>query len=55
MKIIFLFISFIFTTHFSVGQLNKFLVAELDSIYTDDQKYRVQVDSIMEKYGWESE
>ena len=34
--------------------LNKPLVAELDSIYTEDQKYRLQIDDIQKKYGWES-
>ena len=34
--------------------LNKSLVAELDSIYTEDQKYRLQIDEIEKKYGWES-
>ncbi len=34
--------------------LNKPLVAELDSIYTEDQKYRLQIDEIEKKYGWES-
>jgi hypothetical protein len=52
-KIIFL-ISFIFITHFSFGQLNKPLVAKLDSIFTEDQKYRQQIDSIEKRYGWES-
>ncbi len=34
--------------------LNKPLVAELDSIYTEDQRYRLQIDEIEKKYGWES-
>jgi len=34
--------------------LNKPLVAELDSIYTEDQKYRLQIDEIEKKYGWAS-
>lgn len=33
---------------------NKTLVAILDTIFTDDQKYRLQFDSIGEKYGLES-
>lgn len=33
---------------------NKPLVAELDSIYTEDQKYRLQINEIEKKYGWES-
>ena len=36
------------------ANLNKPLVAELDSIYTEDQKYRLQIDEIEKKYGWES-
>ncbi len=31
--------------------LNKPLVAELDSIYTEDQKYRLQIEQIEKKYG----
>ena len=34
--------------------LNRPLVARLDSIYSDDQKYRQQIDAIEKKYGWES-
>jgi hypothetical protein len=34
--------------------LNKPLVSELDSIYTEDQKYRLQIEEIEKKYGWES-
>ena len=34
--------------------LNKPLVATLDSIYTEDQKYRQQIDGIEKKYGWDS-
>jgi len=33
---------------------NKKLIATLDTIFTDDQKSRLQLDSIAEKYGWES-
>lgn len=36
------------------ANLNKPLVAQLDSIYTEDQKYRQQIDTIEKKYGWES-
>lgn len=36
------------------ANLNKPLVAELDSIYAEDQKYRLQIDEIQKKYGWES-
>lgn len=35
--------------------LDKPLVAILDSIYTEDQKYRRQIDEIEEKYGRDSE
>ncbi|MBK9735077.1 MAG: hypothetical protein IPO92_08980 [Saprospiraceae bacterium] len=34
--------------------LNKPLVAILDSIYVEDQKYRQEIDGIEKKYGWES-
>ncbi|MGZ4036749.1 MAG: DUF6624 domain-containing protein, partial [Bacteroidia bacterium] len=33
---------------------NKKLVTELDSIYQEDQKYRLQMDEIGKKYGWQS-
>lgn len=33
---------------------NKPLVAQLDSVYINDQKYRQQIDTIEKKYGWES-
>lgn len=36
------------------ANLNKPLVAMLDSIYVEDQKYRQQIDGIEDKYGWES-
>ena len=36
------------------ANLNKPLVATLDSIYVEDQKYRQQIDGIKKKYGWES-
>ena len=36
------------------ANLNKPLVAELDSIYTEDQKYRLQIGEIEKKYGWQS-
>ena len=50
-----LFVTLIlFSTHFIYGQLNTFLPAKLDSIYNDDQKYRIQMDSLMKKNGWES-
>ena len=36
------------------ANLNKPLVAELDSVFTDDQKYRLQLSEIEEKYGSQS-
>jgi hypothetical protein len=36
------------------ANLNKPLVAILDSIYVEDQKYRMQIDGIEKKYGWDS-
>ena len=38
----------------SEANLNKPLVKQLDSIYTDDQKYRIQIDEIGKKFGYES-
>ncbi len=35
--------------------LDKPLVAFLDTIYQEDQKYRKQIDKIEKKYGWESD
>ena len=37
------------------AHLDKPLVAILDTIYTEDQKYRLQLDEIEEKHGWASE
>ncbi|NJL77090.1 MAG: hypothetical protein HC892_20830 [Saprospiraceae bacterium] len=36
------------------ANLNKPLVAMLDSIYIEDQTYRKQLDGIKKKYGWDS-
>lgn len=36
------------------ANFNKPLVAILDTIYIDDQKYRMQMDAIDAQYGWES-
>ena len=36
------------------ANLNKPLAAQLDSIYNEDQKYRLQIDGIEKKYGLES-
>jgi hypothetical protein len=35
-------------------KLNMRLVQQLDSIYVDDQKYRMKLNDIEKKYGWES-
>ncbi len=37
------------------ANLDKPLVAILDTIYQEDQKYRQQIKGIEEKYGWESD
>ena len=34
--------------------LNKELIAVLDTILQDDQKYRIEADELVNKYGWES-
>lgn len=34
--------------------LDKPLVAKLDTIYREDQKYRMQIDAIEKEHGWES-
>jgi hypothetical protein len=36
------------------ANLDKNLVAILDTIYLTDQKYRLQIDSVGNEYGWES-
>ena len=36
------------------ANLNKPLVARLDTIYAEDQQYRKQIDGIEKKYGWDS-
>jgi len=36
------------------ANLDKPLVAQLDSIYTEDQQYRQQIDDIEKKFGWDS-
>ena len=36
------------------ANLNKPLATQLDSIYIEDQKYRLQMDEIEKKYDWES-
>jgi hypothetical protein len=36
------------------ANLDKKLVAILDTIYMTDQKYRLQIDSVGNEYGWES-
>jgi hypothetical protein len=37
------------------ANLDKPLVAMLDTIYRDDQQYRMQADSIEKQYGWQSQ
>ena len=37
------------------GQLNEELVAVLDTVLQEDQKYRLEMDEIEKKYGWESQ
>ncbi len=53
MKYVCLFISSIITS-FSFGQRNTQLALKLDSIYTEDQKYREQIDRVEKQFGWES-
>jgi len=36
------------------ANLDKRLVSILDTVYTEDQKYRMQIDEIEKKYGWKS-
>src|SRR5258706_13060513 len=36
------------------ANLNRPLAAQLDSVYTEDQKYRLQIADIEKKYGWQS-
>jgi len=36
------------------AKLNKPLIAQLDSILKEDQNYRMQIDTIIKRYGWES-
>ena len=38
----------------SAPKFNRALASKLDSIYTEDQKYRLQLDSIENKHGWKS-
>lgn len=40
---------------FEEKDLDKPLVAKLEKIHTEDQKYRKQINAINEKYGWESD
>jgi hypothetical protein len=37
------------------ANLDKALVAILDTVYQEDQKYRQQIEGIADNYGWESE
>lgn len=34
--------------------LNKPLISQLDSIFKEDQRVRIQIDTIEKEYGWES-
>lgn len=36
------------------AKLNKPLIAQLDTILKEDQNYRIQMDTIIKRYGWES-
>lgn len=36
------------------ANLDRVLVALLDTVYNEDQKYRIAMDSMEKKYGWES-
>jgi len=36
------------------ANLDKPLMAQLDSIFTEDQKYRLQIDEIEKEFGWDS-
>ncbi len=40
---------------FEEKDLDKPLVAKLEKIYTEDQKYRKEINGIKEKYGWKSD
>ena len=35
-------------------EINQSIIASLDTILQDDQKYRIQMDTIGKIYGWES-
>lgn len=54
MKKIGLFIVYFILAHFSFGQLNKSLIDQLDTVHIDDQKFRIEIDNLIKKYGWES-
>jgi len=51
---LFAFLS-LFVFNFAFGQLDTTLIAILDAIYQDDQRYRQQLRGVVEKYGRESE
>ena len=51
MKYLLFLFSWILVSHFSSAQT---LADQLDSIYTEDQKYRRQMDEIVKVFGWES-
>jgi len=56
MKLAFLLLIGLHMYNLSVGQtdLDKPLIAILDSIYNEDQKYRLQMDEVEKKYSWDS-
>lgn len=54
MKKIILFIVYLIIANFSFGQLNKSLMYQLDTIHKDDQKYRIEIEVLIKKFGWES-
>lgn len=49
-------LSYSFGQHIEKAEANidKQLVAILDTIYEDDKKYRTQINSVAKEYGWES-
>ncbi len=51
MKYLLFLFNCILVSHFSSAQT---LADQLDSIYTEDQKYRRQIDEIVKVFGWES-
>ena len=52
--ILFLNLAFSQSKKTAESTLNKELIAVLDTIQDDDQKYRLEADKLVDKYGWES-